>query len=61
MTSRKDSADRPLLSGAALSDDDHPRDHADAASGRDVMAEERRAPVAPGQGDPRRRREGTNR
>jgi len=61
MTSRKAYADRPLLSGAALSDDDHPRDHAEAASGRDVMAEERRASIAPGPGEPRRRREGTNR
>lgn len=60
MTSRKDSAVRPLLSGAALTDDDHPR-RADAARGKDVMAEECRASVAPGLVDPRRRREGTDR
>jgi hypothetical protein len=61
MTSRKNSAASPLLSGAALTDDDHPRDRADAASGRDVMAEERRAPNEAGPGDPRRRRAGTRR
>lgn len=57
MPSRKDSAVRPLLSGAAFTDDDHPRGRAGAASGTDVMAEQRRAPVAPGLRDPRRRRE----
>lgn len=61
MTCRKDSAVRPLLSGAALTDDDRPSRRADAAAGTDVAAEERRAPVTPGLRDPRRRREGTNR
>ena len=61
MTSRKDSAVRPLLSGAALTDDDHLRRRADAASGTEGAGEERRAHVAPGLRDPRRRREGTDR